>query len=41
MTAWTIELMMPTGARSCTGSYPTFCAKGATEIAPMLQTQKV
>ena len=41
MTACTIELTMPTGARSCTGSYPSFWANGAIETAPTLQTQNV
>ena len=34
-------LMMPTGAMILAGSYPTFCANGATETAPTLQTQNV
>ena len=41
MTACTIVLTMPTGARSCIGSYPSFWANGAIETAPTLQTQKV
>ena len=41
MTVCAIELTRPTGAKSCTGSYPTFWANGAIDIAPTLQTQNV